>query len=377
MEYRLKVLFLVNVPSPYRVAFFNELGKICDLTVLFERKSSSERNEDWHDYEFVNFKGIYLKGLKYKADKGINIDVIKYIDGKFYDHIIIGGYSTPTGMFAITYLNYKKIPFILNVDGGMKNIKESKVKRLIKRYFISSAYGWLSTGEISSTYLEYYGAKKDKIFIYPFTTLYKKDIISDIIGVEEKVELRNKLNLVGNNVVISVGRFIESKGFDILIKAWKNVSEDSSLYIIGGSPSEEYVNIVRSLNIKNVYFLEFMAKEELKEYYKASDLFVLPTRGDVWGLVINEAMSCGLPVITTDRCVAGMELIEDYENGFIIEVDNIEMLSNRINKILNNKELINTMSRNNLVKIEKYTIENMAAETLRGINIIKKGLNNG
>lgn len=94
---------------------------------------------------------------------------------------------------------------------------------------------------------------------------------------------------------------------------------------------------------------------------------------DVWGLVINEAMACGLPVITADRCVAGMELIEDYKNGFIIEVDNKEMLSDKINQILNNKELINTMSRNNLMKIRKYTLENMAAETLRGINSIKEG----
>lgn len=373
MEDRLKILFLVNVPSPYRVAFFNELGKISDLTVLFERKSASDRNKDWHDYKFENFKGIYLKGLKYKADKGINFDVIKYMDEKSYDHIIIGGYSTPTGMFAIIYLNYKKIPFILNIDGGMKNIKESKIKRLIKRYFISSAYGWLSTGRIASAYLEYYGAEKDNIFIYPFTTLYNKDILSNIVDIEEKIELRKKLNLNGKYIVTCVSRFIESKGIDILIKAWENVSEDSSLYIIGGSPSEEYINILNASDIKNIYFIDFIGKEELKKYYKASDLFVLPTRGDVWGLVINEAMACGLPVVTTEGCVAGMELIEDYKNGFIIKVDNKEMLSDKINQILNNKELINTMSNNNLMKIRKYTLENMAAETLRGINSITEG----
>ena len=103
-----------------------------------------------------------------------------------------------------------------------------------------------------------------------------------------------------------------------------------------------------------------MSKSELKEYYLASDIFVLPTRSDVWGLVINEAMACGLPVITTDRCVAGMDLIKDGENGYVVHVDDVNAFAKKCNLILNDNELKTVMSSNNLEKIRYYTVENMA-----------------
>ena len=58
----MKLLFLSNVPSPYRVDFFNELGKYCDLTVLFEKTTSDERDESWKKYQFNTFRGIFLRG---------------------------------------------------------------------------------------------------------------------------------------------------------------------------------------------------------------------------------------------------------------------------------------------------------------------------
>ena len=75
------------------------------------------------------------------------------------------------------------------------------------------------------------------------------------------------------------------------------------------------------MGLKNINFLEFEKKEVLYKYYKAADLFILPTREDIWGLVINEAMAHGLPVITTKKCVAGMELVIKGVNGEIVEVE--------------------------------------------------------
>ena len=108
----------------------------------------------------------------------------------------------------------------------------------------------------------------------------------------------------------------------------------------------------------HVHFLGFQKKERLAEFYKAADLFVLPTREDIWGLVINEAMAYGLPVITTDRCVAGLELVEDGVNGYIVPVEDAQTLAEKIHAVLQSD--LEKMGQASLDKIRPYTLENMA-----------------
>lgn len=355
----MKVLFLTNVPSPYRVDFFNELGELCELTVLYERKKASYRNDKWMSDNSANFKSVFLKGINIKKDTSINFEVIKYLDKKLFDIIVIGGYSTPTGMMAIEYCKIRKIPFVLNADGGMIG-SENKVKYKLKRHFIQSASVWLSTGFNTSRYLIHYGAK-ERIYRYPFTSIREKDIIDKPLTIEEKKLIKTKLGLEDKPTAIAVGRFIYDKGLDVLIDSWKNVSNDYNLLIIGGG--EEKDNLIAQIeknNLDNIKLLDYMDPADLVDYYKASDIFILPTRGDVWGLVVNEAMANGLPVITTDKCVAGLELITEGKNGYIVPINDENALSLRANELLSNKNLQEDMSKRNIERIKMYTIENMA-----------------
>lgn len=105
-----------------------------------------------------------------------------------------------------------------------------------------------------------------------------------------------------------------------------------------------------------------MEKEKLQVYYQAADLFVLPTREDIWGLVINEAMAAGLPVITTERCVAGVEMLD---KEFIVPVENEQMLAEKITSLLENEEKLLKAATDNLNRSREYTIENMAKEHLK------------
>lgn len=112
------MLFLTNVPSPYRVDFFNELGKQCDLTVLFEKTTSDERDNSWRNYKFENFKGIFLKGFSLNADTALSFEVIKYVKDRKFDKIICTNVASPTGMIAIQYMKQHKIPYFIEGDGG-------------------------------------------------------------------------------------------------------------------------------------------------------------------------------------------------------------------------------------------------------------------
>ena len=117
----MKVLFLTNVPAPYRVDFFSELGEKVDLTVVYERDSASNRNEKWKSKAKGNFKEIYLKSKKIGSENSLSFEIIRYLKNYKYDHIIIGQYSTFTAMIAILYMKLHKIRFIINSDGGFIN----------------------------------------------------------------------------------------------------------------------------------------------------------------------------------------------------------------------------------------------------------------
>lgn len=355
----MKLLYITNLPSPYRIDFFNELSKYCDLTVLFERKKADDRNDEWYGSNF-NFKSVFLKSINIGNEASISTEVIKYLK-KDYDLIILGGYSSPTSMIASIYMRLHRKKYVLNADGGFINNDENKLFKAVKTYFISSANYWLSSGKETNKYLIYYGAKKERIYNFPFASFKKKDVLKEIVSPREKKQLKSEFNIAYDKVILSIGQFIWRKGFDWMIETYKNLDNNIGIYIIGGSPSKEYLELKNRYNMNNLHFIDFQNKEIIKKWYRLSDLFVFPTREDIWGLVVGEAMAQGLPVITTNKCIAGLELIENDKNGYIVEVDNKDELYKVTMKFFNkkNSEHIN-MQKNALRYVLNNTIENMA-----------------
>ena len=350
----MKVLYITNLPSPYRVEFFSELGKKCDLTVVYERKTAADRDKKWNAKSQNTYREVFLSGKAIGNENSFCPEIIKHLK-KDYDHIIIGVYSTYTAMFAALYMRMRGIPYIISSDGGFVAV-ENKLKYYIKRFFIGSAKAWLSTGKETTKYLQYYGADLKNIYEYPFTSLCESDILSVPTPKEEKDMLRQQLGLKGEKIIVSVGQFIYRKGFDVLIEAINHLGNDIQLYIIGGE-KENLQKLIGGELPPNVNTLGFMDKKTLFKYYRAADLFVLPTREDIWGLVINEAMACGLPVITTDKCIAGLELIENGVNGYIVSVGNSKELAQRIDDVFYCNE--NDIGQSGLHIISKYTFKFM------------------
>lgn len=361
----MKVLFLTNIPVPYRVDFYNELGKYCDLTVVFEAKRVEGINFNWNDDKIDNFNAVFLNDGNIDESK-IDTKIFKYIDKKKYDIIVATNYSYRTEMAAILYMKFKKIPYFMETDGGIIKYGENTLKRLYKNFLVSGAKGYFSPSKKSDEYLVYYGAKKDRIHRYSFTSLKNSDIINDIVSLKEKQQLRKELNVPYDKVILSVGQFIHRKGFDILLKACKSIDKNIGVYIVGGEPTKEYIDMKRKYGLNNVFFEGFKTKEELAEYYKMADLFVLPTREDIWGLVINEAMAYGLPVVTTDNCIAGLELIDD-SNGAIVPVEDVNSLAD----VINSRDF-SECGKISLDKIRKYTIECMVSEHLEVFESVKR-----
>lgn len=351
---RMRVLFQTNIPSPYRVDFFNELGKYCDLTVLFESHSAKDRDAAWTADRMKNFTPIYLKGKRVGTAEAICPNIIKYLSKKKYDVIVIGFFSSPTGMVAVEYMRIKHIPFVLSSDGGMVK-DDAGTRQKIKQHFIGAASAWLSTGKTTTEYFTYYGADPKRVYLYPFTSVKQEDILERPLTRDEKQKYRKLLGMKEKKIVLSVGQFIHRKGYDILLKACKDLDNSVGVYIVGGKPTEEYLKLKQELNLYHVHFVDFMTKGKLANYYKAADMFVLPTREDIWGLVVNEAMAYGLPVITTDKCVAGIEMVKGGVNGLIVPTGNVEVLVDAIKTAL-----MQNMS-DSIKTAKEYSIEKMAS----------------
>ena len=357
-----KILFITNIPAPYRIDFYNELGKYVDLTVLFEAKGASDQGIkfNWNYDKIENFKAIFLSEEDIKERK-VDWSIFKYLKGNIYDEIVVTNYSYFTEMAAIIYLKIMHIPYYMETDGGIIR-EENVLKRFYKRFLVRGAKGYFSPSKSSDEYLKFYGAKENRIYRYPFTSLKEKDILKAPVSKSEKELLRKKLSIKEKFVILGVGQFIHRKGWDILLKAADEINVDCGIYIVGGKAGEEYKKLADEVKTP-IYFLEFMRKKELEEYYKAADLFVLPTREDIWGLVINEALAYGVPVVTTDKCVAGRELIHKGSNGMLISGKTSNELSGACNDMFEKKLIY--YSENALRIIKDYTIENMAYAHLK------------
>lgn len=360
----MKILFYTNIPSPYRVDFFNELGKYCDLTVLFETGSSTERDDVWKDYKFDNFRGIILNGIRTRVDASFCPRIITYLRKNQHDHVVVTQIASLTAIWAVIYMRIRGIKYCYEGDGGF--VGDTKgLKATIKRFIIGGAEFCFSTSKVFDEYCLAYGARKNSLYRYPFSSIKEKDVLKNPLTKKEKNFYKEKLGVKEENILLSVGQFIYRKGFDLLLEMAQTLKGDVGIYIVGGKPTEEYLEKMEKWNLQNVHFMDFMKKEDLSKYYSVADIFVFPTREDIWGLVVNEAMAYGLPVVSTDRCVAATEMVRNGENGYVVPVNNVLELKKAVEKILNDRKLHQEMGKDALKTVQKnYTIEKMAKQHL-------------
>ena len=162
--------------------------------------------------------------------------------------------------------------------------------------------------------------------------------------------------------VIAAGRYVHQKGFDMLLEAWhlldKHLS-DWHLYIFGNENRKPYQHIVDKYEMNNVHLMP--ATPEIVEEFSKSSIFVLSSRFEGFGLVLAEAMSCGLPCISFDCPYGPRDIITDQEDGILVENGNIEELAKAIERLMTDEDLRRSMGEkaiNNVARYERKAIMN-------------------
>ena len=139
---------------------------------------------------------------------------------------------------------------------------------------------------------------------------------------------RNRLHLP-KRFLLGVGRQVKKKNWMILLRAWsvfrlEHAQSDLKLVLLGNGPERaNLVTYARSVGCNDVHFLDFVPQKEIVSYYATAEALVLPSQvGETWGLVVNEAMSCGLPVIVSRQCGCSSTLVRQGENGWLVDSEN-------------------------------------------------------
>lgn len=338
-----KVVLLTEIISPYRIPVFNEIARnLRDrFLVLFFAKTGKRRL--WKIYtENIRFGYKVLPGILFQRENAtpyfLNPTIIYELVRYSPDVIIIGGYNHPTSLLAMLYAKMFRRRIILwNESNGRAQRSYHPFKEFYKRWYIQNCTEYLAAGRASFEYLTSLGADAHQIWVAPDAV--DNDFFGQASDKQRKrKEMFKRSKGYPERVILYVGRLVNQKGIFDLLRAFQVLSDERSdlgLVLVGNGPQENtYKHFCQINNLKNVFFEGFIDQEDLPGYYAAADVLVLPTYSDSWGLVLNEAMACKLPVIAAEVAGAAQDLIRNGENGYVYRKGDLEGLTQCIQEVL-------------------------------------------
>lgn len=362
----MKILLIHNKAIWYRMPLFVGLSKLYDVKFLFTQEKDSiaknvvELNE--LNYEILP----NLKILPRPYPQNISLDVIlKSIKEKNnYDIIIWGDNLLFEGWICFFISKLLRKPFILWSDSWDWPGRQSSLGRMtlpLVNFIKKHSDVCVVHGIKHKEHFISLGTPSDKIFVVGSVSIVNKES-KDII---QKETIREELGLRSKEIILFVGRLIKRKGAQYLIKAFYKLKEkrdDISLVIIGdGYCKKELQILCENLGMeKDVHFLGWIKNECLAQYYLLCSIFVLPAYAEPWGLVLNEAMSLGKPVISTTGVGAAYNLIKNGVNGFMVPEKDVDVLYEAMKKIISDLELEKKMGEKSKRIINRgFTYEHM------------------
>lgn len=357
----MKVCWLTLSPAPYTINLFNEIGKKIDLSVVLYDEVEKDRNSEWIINESKYFK-LYKIGNNYN-------DLINKL-AKGNDILVDGFYLSKYGYKAVSIFKKYNKKIVMAADGGVPRNRGIVINGIMS-YLMNRHDYFLSSSNVTDNYFKYYKVNTEKIYHYKFTSLFNKDIEENRKLTETKEELKKKLGF-NKFTLLSVGRPIKIKGFDILLDAYmqSGLKDKIDLYIVGGKPQNDIKKIVDDNDLENVHFVDVISSEKLREYYAASDASIICSRGDVWGLVINEALSYGLPTISSNMTMAGVHFGQICNNPIVCELKDIKAYSKAIKDLFENEGLRENMSKQAFDVIADYSLENSCEDIIHNLSLL-------
>ena len=341
-----RVTFVSPEPTPYRSPLLDRVaasGEI-DLTVVYAAQTVAGRTwkvEPLHRAVFLD--GLKMPGLRrvFRHDYPLTPGLWRALRQAKPECVVVSGWSTFASQAAISWCRARRVPYVLLVEshdvgpkpGWRRRVKETVVPRLVKR-----AASILVTGSLARDSMVALGAPPERIRVFANTIDVARygERADRLAG--RRPELREGLGLSEDDVaVVAVARLAPEKGIDVLLRA--AASAGLPVVVVGEGPERSDLERLAQEAGVRATFTGDRPWETIVETYVAGDVFALLSRHEPWGVVVNEAAACGLPLVLSDRVGAARDLLRPGENGLLVPADDADAAAGALRRVAGAPEL--------------------------------------
>lgn len=288
--------------------------------------------------------------LVYRASRAFQPDIVN-----------VTGFYSLTHILSIIYFYIKGVPIIFSNDSTMVDNTPSGIKNAIKRMLVKLFSGYFVYGKKAAEYVLSLGGDETKILVHKSAVVDNNEIRA--ISMAQKVEIP----LAKMHYFVFAGRLISIKGVDVLLKAFHHFYKKHAnwgLIIVGDGDRRKDMEAYCYENQLPVFFAGGKSWDKVPPYLGVSDVLLLPSDSEPWGLVVNEAMACGKPVIVSDKCGCACELAINQQTGYTFESGNADDLLQKMTRIAENDTLRQQMGRNAQQLIASYSPQIVATNMI-------------
>jgi glycosyltransferase involved in cell wall biosynthesis len=359
-----RLVILTEIISPYRIPLFNTLAKEpgVDLHVIFLAETDPSLRQ-WRIYKNeIQFSYEVLASWRKRTGRYnvlLNFGLGRALKKAAPDLILCGGYSYLASWEALFWARHHGIPFLLWSESNLQDIRRGHaLVELFKHEFLKQCAGFVVPGRSARGYLSAQQIDDSSIFTAPNAVDNELFCSAAKAARRNAGALRAELNLP-NRYFLFVGRLVPDKGVFDLLSAYAKLNEATrqqvGLIYAGNGDFRRQLEEQAAGVSGMIRFAGFIQRDQLATYYALADMLILPTYSDPWGLVVNEAMACGLPVVVSRVAGCAADLVRENWNGLLVSSGDTDSLKTAMESIANNSEQRAGMAANSIQLISNYT----------------------